>query len=299
MKITARVKTAGRQYMNVATTDLLIDQEHGLFHNIRGAVGVTVDLQQSLPKDGQIKRIQVIPHPEWDGKFLVIDGHRRTVAARKAGVESMKVEVLDISLEEVTKFMLLSAMREEIPDVALDSKGNVVGGYCYAVHDLIDNQGMKRMEVARLTGIKPDTISALNDLYSEPVAEIRRAVAQGRMGITAYWRIRRLPDEDKREILALKGDITRKKIETYLQRKSDEAAAPLDTAAEAEQASAELEHDPIEAKFEFIESRFGVERTQAGVLSEALSLVRQAMGMETTTDGRHVAGEIVAILETI
>jgi hypothetical protein len=309
VKIKARVKREpDARYANIDVNDLLIDQEHKLFHNVRGRIGVTTDLQQSLPKDGQIKRIQVMPHPKMEGKYIVLDGHRRTVAARKAGLETMKVEIVDIGLEQVTKFMLLSAMREEIPDIALDSDGNVVGGYCYAVNDLV-SQGMKRFEIARLTGLKPDTISALKDLYSEPVVGVRQAVAQGRIGITAYWRIRRLPDSDKEEILSLRGQITRKKIERFLQDKNDAAAAEMAAAEKSEQAEAELDLFPeieeeypsgqVSAKMEFVRGRYSDDRTVAGLLSEALALVKRASGMDMTPDGRHVANQLRSLVEQL
>jgi hypothetical protein len=317
MKVVVKPRKGDTVARDIETDKLLIDQQHGLFRNIRGVIGVTTDLQQSLPKDGQIKRIQVIPHPSEPDLYLVLDGNRRVTAARKAGIEVMKAEVLGVPIEEATKFMLLSTMRQDIPDVALDSDGNVIGGYCYAVHDLIDNHGAKRAEVARLTGQKPDTISALRDLYHEELVDVRRAVANGRMAITVYWRLRRLSNEEKREILSLKGQITRKKIEKFLQDRNDEIAAAMAEAEIAEQAQGldilfeegpqdlipdpEEEYpisiSPVQSKFEFVGSRYGVEQGQSGLLMEALSILKRASRMEWQRDSAHPLGEIRQLVQ--
>ena len=62
--------------------------------NPRVAMGDIDQLAHELKTVGQMDAITVYPHPELDGDYMILGGHRRHAAALRAGLTEMKCEII-------------------------------------------------------------------------------------------------------------------------------------------------------------------------------------------------------------
>lgn len=193
--------------------------------NPRGAIHDTTDLQDSIRKVGRIL-IPLLVRLDDQGRMWLIDGARRLTAARAMRLDSVPYLIVDAAESEVLDLMLVSNVRREFPPVVLDKSGEVVGGLVKAIVTRLGRGDITMQELARVMGLRPDAVSAYVQLAHAPVS-VRRAVADGRLSMTAFARMKHAPADVQAATVA-DGDetpVTVERVRRILrQAASDETA---------------------------------------------------------------------------
>lgn len=176
--------------------------------NPRGPVRNTTDLAESMVAHGVLQPLLCVELD--DGRLGVLSGHRRLIQARSLGMATLPYRVVSAgSWEEQLEMMMIAQQQKEHQLLVLDSRGDVIGGLAYGVYrylseyddevdcwvPLPDDERRKRtiLLAGKLTSGDTNAVCALFDMVEAPV-EIRQAIAQGRMSLTAFSRIRTQPD---------------------------------------------------------------------------------------------------------
>ena len=186
----------------VSPTEILIEvDEVGRPVNPRGRVRDTTDLQASIQEAGGIVEPLLVRRGE-DGRLWLVNGHRRLVAASRLGLTAVPVVAVEVRSGMSSRTMMLASdVRQAFPALVLDKTGTVIGGVAAAVREELEETGRTRESLARVMGIRPDVVSAYEQLVRAPV-EVRRAVADGRLSINGFARMKHSPAEVQSEIVA-------------------------------------------------------------------------------------------------
>lgn len=180
----------------------LIHTERGRDGNLlnpRGAVVDTTDLQDSISEIGRILK-PLLLRQDRDGKLWLIDGQRRLTAARALGLSEVPYLIVDANQNEVLDLMLVSNVHEGFPPIVLDGKDRVTGGVAKAVASVLADGTRTMQSLARIMGVRPDVVSAYLRLVDAP-APVRRAVAEGRLSVTAFARMKHAPVEVQLDVI--------------------------------------------------------------------------------------------------
>lgn len=192
-----------------------IDPEDGLPINPRGTVGNTGDLEETIASQGLLTPLLVRPVPDREGYYYLRHGHRRLTAVGRMGWQTVACNVqAEGDWVSDTLDMLAAGTQEEYP--ALSVARRVVR---------LKAAGLNNKEIAAAWGGKsPDTISAYEHLLDAP-QEMQAAIMDGRVGVTVFACIKKLPPEEQLEILeAHEGEITMSQVKAY--RKQRKANGP-------------------------------------------------------------------------
>ena len=167
------------QYISMDLTDPDPDQPRTGFdeESLQG-------LAESLSEVGQLVPIRV---RLVDGRFLIIDGGRRYLAAKRAGFETLAaiVESKDLCRGEITQRQLIANCQRE--DLTPLEKS-------IALHGLMEATGWNASTIARKLGVSNATISRLLALRQLPEA-IREGVDRGEIPLSSAIELAK--EEDK------------------------------------------------------------------------------------------------------
>lgn len=259
----------------------------------------TTDLQPSIRKQGVLKPLEVRPAagdvPE---TFWLIDGYRRWTAARQVD-PALRVPVIvrDVPQERLAELRAAFMMSQPHETIVLDDEAEVAGGWCRMVHELAF-EGRHNYEIAQVTGMTTDVVGALVRLYDEKEA-VKRAVADGRMAITAYSLLKTAPEELKAYVVGKRGQITASNVRDILrnwedirQRQQAEREEP-----EPDRADAALESDP--ATGDFVSGQQDEDQPTAYLLNGALQRLRQAGQRELKETDYYILEQIQKELERL
>ncbi len=172
----------------------------GHYLNIRGQIRDTSGLQASIVEAGN----QILKPVELkivNGELTCIDGHRRTIVARKLDIPLPYILVNLVGELDTLDHMLISNVRQNFPYLILDKEGLIIGGLAYAIHQKLQ-QGKTTIQIARMMGYKTDrTVKLLVDLFKADT-HVRKAVAKGNMSLKAFETIRHVPHSKQTAVLA-------------------------------------------------------------------------------------------------
>lgn len=88
-------------------------------------------LSASIRAYGICETLAVRPHPEQDGKFILLSGERRLIAARRAGLTKVPVRVLMVDEKEAANIALsLGLVAEALTDFELARGLDSVASFC-------------------------------------------------------------------------------------------------------------------------------------------------------------------------
>lgn len=89
-------------------------------HNIRLEVGDVTELADSIKGQGIIQPLTVGPHPDLEGDYILIAGHRRLAAAKKAGLDTVPCVInrtLNTKAAQVQAMLVENLQRADITPV--------------------------------------------------------------------------------------------------------------------------------------------------------------------------------------
>lgn len=253
----------------VAPGDISIEVDaEGNPRNPRGPVTDTTDLQASIKEIGRIvEPLLVYRNP--DGTYTVAKGHRRLTAARIMNLAAVPCIVIErdpaLNLLDV---MLSDFVHQSFPPIVLNGKGGVVGGVAKAVASRLATGDRTMESLARLMGVRPDVVSALNQLNYAPLA-VKKAVADGRLSLTAFARMKHAPEDVQTRIVEDEDDVTVSRVREALR----------EAKAEDAQATGEEEGPPLLEQ-----------------LNDVLAFLRWAAGTELGPREAYVWGQIQEVV---
>jgi ParB family chromosome partitioning protein len=169
--------------------DKLIDHPN----NPAERIADVTELAASILESGVIQPLLVTPHREKPGYFLVLGGHRRKHAARRAGRTTVpctvKLEVDDLTDERV--LMLVENVQRK--DLNAMQKAEAFG-------ELRDDRGLTQAEICRRTGLSVGTVAyylSLLDLDAGSRERVRTGEVQVVQAVTAVRNVRRTTRKSK------------------------------------------------------------------------------------------------------
>jgi len=188
------------------------------------------ELADNMKRHGQLQNIVVRPHPKTVGKFYVVAGHRRLLAAQKLGWETINTTVrtdLDDAPENKAKAKAIAiAENNEGLRVALNpiELGNVF-------RDLGKANDWTPENIAKETGHNIGKVRRCLNIVEAP-ADIQTRVADGSLPVASALELSKL-DETTRTAVAerLKDAVTAPKIRQAAKEiaRTAQAAAGADT----------------------------------------------------------------------
>jgi ParB/RepB/Spo0J family partition protein len=153
----------------------------GTLVNPRGPIRDTTDLQFSMTLLGQKDPIKGF----WrDGKFWVIDGHRRVTAARALGWTHIDadVETAPATASDLIVRMLAADVREKLSPLAR----------ARSYRKLLEDVDWSIERLAKACGVKVDEIELHIAILSAPES-VQRRIESGEMSLSAFKALRDQP----------------------------------------------------------------------------------------------------------
>lgn len=170
--------------------------ETGAPINPRGPVRDTTDLQDSIRARGLRQPIEVRPHPEGNGKYLLRHGHRRLSAVKALGWSTIPCSVTepvvapeDAPVEDVMD-MLAGEVHESYPPLSV----------ALAIRRLLTGK-KTRKQIAEAWGKPADIVSAYEQML-EAAPSVQEALDNGRMAVSVFARIKHWPEEEQDDLMA-------------------------------------------------------------------------------------------------
>ena len=146
------------------------------------------ELKNSLAERGLINPIVVRRHPERQGRYEIIAGHRRFEAAKQLGWKTIDARIVEADEIETEAIRLIeNAVRK---DLAEDEKVR-------AILELLDMTNGKVTEVARLTGLSKGRISQIAKLARAP-GYLWQELEEGRISVDVAIELMKIDDDATR-----------------------------------------------------------------------------------------------------
>ncbi|MGH3382666.1 MAG: ParB/RepB/Spo0J family partition protein [Actinoallomurus sp.] len=165
-----------------------IDPHHA---NVREDLGDLGDLARSIQQQGIIQPLIVQPHPDAEGRYRILAGHRRFDAAQLAGLNAVPAIIRHgLTDEQVIELMLVENCQRR--DLNPMEKAEAM--------DTLRQRGYSQTEIARRTGITQTTVSYylnLMVLAPETQEKVRNGALSAADAVKAVRTIRR-QDREKR-----------------------------------------------------------------------------------------------------
>ncbi len=167
-------------------------------------------LAESIRKSGLMQPIVVRPR---HGRYELIAGERRLLAAKQVGLRLVPAMVRDVDDREAAELALVENMQRE----DLDPMER-----CHGLRNLMQQFGLTQAEVSRLVGVERSTVANLVRLVElEP--EIQELVSKGALGLGHAKALLSLPEGPTRvraAHAAVKKGWTVRKLEQAASRRS-------------------------------------------------------------------------------
>jgi ParB family chromosome partitioning protein len=141
--------------------------------NIRDDLGNLDELAQSIREHGIIQPIVVTEHPAGDGTWLILAGHRRTAAAKLAGLTHVPTVIRHGTHALIDQIALMLVENLQRRDLGPIEKAEAIGA--------LINFGMTQTDIARSLGIKVPSVNYYVTLL-ELDEESREQVRRGELG---------------------------------------------------------------------------------------------------------------------
>jgi len=138
-------KKAG-ELLSIALADLIPTKDNP--RKIDPKDGSIAELAKSLQEEGQLVPAIARPHPKKKGKFDLRAGHRRLIAARKAGLPALLVIVRDLSDQQALEVTVTENLQREDLTVMEEAAG---------IQTLLDG-GWKTEDIAGNIGKAPEWV---------------------------------------------------------------------------------------------------------------------------------------------
>ena len=179
------------------------------------------ELVASIQEFGVIEPIVVRPLP--DGKYELVAGHRRFIAAQRSGLQSVPAIVRNVSDEEALLFSLIENLQREDLTPLEEAE---------ALARLANEFGFTHQKIAEQVGKSRSYITNSLRLLSLPESA-KKALAQRKLNRGQALALLAIPEEERENVLKriLAFDLSVRDVEVlaekYRRRKDEPSEAPL------------------------------------------------------------------------
>ena len=203
--------------------------------NPRLEVGDVSELADSIKKNGVLQNLTVVPFGGvGDGRYTVIIGHRRLVAAKLAGVKELPCVIADMDEKEQIETMLIENMQRRQLTPYEEAEG----------FQLMFDFGGDIHTVAERTGFSETTVRNRMKLLRLDKEAFKKSQGKN-ISLNDYLAVAELEDEDARkEVLEKAGT---NNFTWYLNRAKDEEERKVNSAAFIRQLEKYAERIDVEA----------------------------------------------------
>jgi len=247
------------------------------------------ELAKNIAKTGQIN--PVLLRKLSDGSFQVIAGHRRVLAARKAGLKQVEAKVIECDELTALNFALSeNVFRKDLTDFEI----------AQIIKRMID-QGLKASEVAAKLGKSPAWVSTKLKVLEAP-EPVKKAVAEGK--ITAEHARQLSKIKDKKELQKAIEKATERKLTvkeakeiSEKDKEREELKEQIETLRkELENAKAKLkEYDEAEERLKTIDEKIEDLEKQINKIDAELREIKAKAPNGVEFDLETVSDKIKAI----
>lgn len=157
--------------------------------NPRKDLGDLTELVASISKQGLLQNLTVVPHPEKDGMYRILIGHRRYAAAGLAGMKEMPC-VIEEHMPYAEQIAVMMSENIQRNDLTITEK---VGGV-----QMMMDLGLNALDVAQKTGISSSTVYRYAKLAQLNRAEMIKAEQRGAT-LMQFAEINDIEDEQLRK----------------------------------------------------------------------------------------------------
>lgn len=157
--------------------------------NPRKDLGDLTELVASITKQGLLQNLTVVPHPEKDGMYRILIGHRRYAAAGLAGMKEMPC-VIEEHMPHAEQIAVMMSENIQRNDLTITEK---VGGV-----QMMMDLGLNALDVAQKTGISSSTVYRYAKLAQLNRAEMIKAEQRGAT-LMQFAEINDIEDEQLRK----------------------------------------------------------------------------------------------------
>jgi ParB family chromosome partitioning protein len=117
--------------------------------NVREDLGDLTELVASIRAHGILQPVVVQPHPQRPGNFIILAGHRRYEAAKKAGLDEVPITVRQAAggARAIEIMLVENCQRRDLGPI---EKAEAMGA--------LRNHGLSAAEIGRRTGLSGSTV---------------------------------------------------------------------------------------------------------------------------------------------
>lgn len=163
--------------------------------NPRKAIGDVTELMNSIRKQGLLQNLTVVPHPEIEGEYRIVIGHRRFNAAKKAGLSELPC-VIDRKMDRRAQIAVMMSENMQRNDLTIAER---VGGV-----QMMMDLGLDVKQISKDTGLSESSVRRYKKL-TDIQTGIKAAEEKG-LTLFALEKIAEIPYEDLREEALNKAD---------------------------------------------------------------------------------------------
>jgi len=136
-------------YQMISTRDLIPHPEN----SNRMSSKFMKKLEENIRKSGNYETITVRPHPEFENKFQIINGHHRVEILNKLAIEEVKCDVWKVNDSEA-RLLIATLNRlegQDVPELRMSLLKNLISDYEVSeLESLIPESAMQLEEILEL-----------------------------------------------------------------------------------------------------------------------------------------------------
>lgn len=171
--------------------NIAIEKLHGHPDNPRKDIGDITELAESIKASGILQNLTVVPATGYyDGDYIVIIGHRRLAAAKKAGLKELPCAVVEMDQKQQVATMLLENMQRTDLTVYEQAQGM----------QMMLDLGETLEDISDKTGFSESTIRRRVKLLKLDGDKFKESEAR-QVSLAEYDKLFEIEDEEKRNEL--------------------------------------------------------------------------------------------------
>ena len=129
---------------------LSVDKLYPHPDNPRKKLGDLTELSESIKAKGVMQNLTVVPRSEEHGTYIIIIGHRRHAAAKKAGLKELPCVIVEMSAQEQIATMLLENIQRSDLTAYEQAKGfQMMMDFGDSVSQIVEKTGFSESTVRR------------------------------------------------------------------------------------------------------------------------------------------------------
>jgi len=127
-------------------------------------------LEENIRKSGNYETITVRPHPEFEGRFQILNGHHRVEVLKEVGIREVKCDVWNVSDAEA-RLLIATLNRlegQDVPELRMSLSKNLMNDYAPSMLESL---------IPESTGQLEDIMKLCKEEFDEAQKEIKKTLS--------------------------------------------------------------------------------------------------------------------------